>query len=281
MACSSTTHQYDRATLIKTHHPRKRFGQNFLRDEIIIDRIITAISPNKNDHIIEIGPGLGVLTEKLLPQVHKLDVIEIDRDLIPKLKNKFKDFKNLTIHSADALTFDFKKLVNEDQKLRIVGNLPYNISSPLLFHLISQLNAIKDMCFLLQKEVVERLCASSGIKSYGRLSVMVQYFCQATNLFIVPPEAFKPKPKVNSAMVHLIPHKKIPFIAKNIKVLENVVRLAFTQRRKTLQNALKKIILTESLSKIDIDPKKRPEQITIEQYVKISNFLVDHPIFSS
>jgi 16S rRNA (adenine1518-N6/adenine1519-N6)-dimethyltransferase len=248
--------------------PRKRFGQNFLQDKNIIQKIINAIAPKKGDHIVEIGPGLGALTTQLLPILKTMDVIELDRDLIPKLQAKCKDLGQLNIHQADVLKFDFKKL---DDHLRIVGNLPYNISTPLIFHLLKQLDGILDMHFMLQKEVVERLAATPSNKNYGRLSVMVQYFCQVTKLFAVTPRAFYPVPKVESALVRLIPHKKVSLLARNTTLLEKVVKTAFSQRRKTIQNSLKALITQQQLIELNIDPKLRAEQLSVDDFVKISN----------
>lgn len=249
-------------------YPRKRFGQNFLRDKDITAKIIAAISPKKNDQIIEIGPGLGALTTQLLPIVSEMSAVEIDRDLIPKLQASCKDLGILNIYQEDALKFDFCKL---GTTLRIVGNLPYNISTPLIFHLLDQIECVLDMHFMLQKEVVERLNALPGTKDYGRLSVMVQYFCEVTQLFTVKPQAFYPVPKVTSAVVRLIPHIKIPTPARDIKTLEKIVKQAFSQRRKIIQNSLKTIISAEQLSELNIDPKSRPEQLSVEDFVRISN----------
>ena len=251
--------------------PRKRFGQHFLRDETIIDRMMALIAPQSSQCFVEIGPGLGVLTQVLLPLVKHLDVIELDRDLIPQLKILCENLGDITIYQADALKFDFNVLVKTNEKLRAVGNLPYNISSQLLFHLLKYAEHIQDMYFMLQKEVVDRLVAQAGQKAYGRLGVMIQYYCEVEKLFDVLPEAFSPRPKVNSAFVKLVPHQTLPYQAKDFNKFAEVVKLAFMQRRKTLRNALKTIITTEQLEKIGIDPKLRPEQITIEQYVKIAD----------
>jgi len=258
---------------IKQHQPRKRFGQNFLQDEGIIAQIIAAINPHPGELMVEIGPGLGALATSLLPILQKLYVIELDRDLIPKLKQNCHDLGELIIHQADALVFDFAKLVDASQKLRVVGNLPYNISSPLLFHLLTFASNIKDMYFMLQKEVAERLSAKVGIKAYGRLSIMMQYYCKIEKLFDVPASAFHPQPKVVSSFVKLVPYKKLPAQAKDFNTFAEIVKIAFNQRRKTLRNALKAVISAEELEKIGVDPKLRPEQIKIEDYVKISNNL--------
>lgn len=255
------------------HHARKRFGQNFLQDQNIIQNIVQSITPKKEDHIIEIGPGLGALTQSLLPLIKHLDAIEIDRDLIPKLENLCKDADNLTIHEADALEFDFSSLKKDDSKLKIIGNLPYNISTPLLFHLIQYADVIENMHFMLQKEVVDRICAPVGIKAYGRLSVMLQYYCKVEKLFVVPPQAFKPQPKVDSAIIRLTPHEQKPFVANDVNVLEKVVKQAFSQRRKTLRNTLKELFNEDELKQLDINPQLRAEQLSVEDFVKLSNFL--------
>lgn len=254
------------------HKARKRFGQNFLKDERIIERIITCIAPKESDCLVEIGPGLGALTEPLLQQAGKLDVIEIDRDLIPVLKTQFFSFSGFNIHHGDALEFDFITL-KKDKPLRLVGNLPYNISTPIIFHLLKQPDIIEDMHFMLQKEVVERLAATPGGKDYGRLSIMAQYHCNVESLFIVPPHAFNPEPKVDSAIVRLTPHKQKPYIAQCEDKLAQVVREAFHMRRKTLKNNLKSLISSEELKELGINSALRPEKITLEEYVSIANTL--------
>lgn len=253
--------------------PRKRFGQNFLQDKNIIQKIIKAIAPKKTDHIVEIGPGLGALTIQLLPILKNMDVIELDRDLVPKLQTACRNLGELNIHQANALRFDFKKLVKNEHLLRIVGNLPYNISTPLIFHLLKQIDCICDVHFMLQKEVAQRLAAKPNNKNYGRLSVMVQYFCKVTKLFTVSSRAFYPVPKVESALVYLVPHKKISLPAKNISALEEIVKLAFNQRRKMIQNCLKGSVSKEQFSNLNISPKLRPEQLSVEDFVKISNII--------
>ncbi|MCB2427358.1 16S rRNA (adenine(1518)-N(6)/adenine(1519)-N(6))-dimethyltransferase RsmA [Methylophaga pinxianii] len=249
---------------------RKRFGQNFLHDEAVIADIIAAISPQPDQHLVEIGPGRGALTEWLLEDAGRLDVIELDRDLVPILQNQFNAAPNLYIHQADALEFDFKLLQQKDEKLRVIGNLPYNITTPLLFHLLDQATLIEDMCFMLQREVVERICAAPGSKSYGRLSIMIQYQCQAEQLFIVPPTAFDPPPKVESAIIYLQPRKS--FLGGNvcIKTLGSLVTQAFSQRRKTIANTLKNSVSLSALEVLGIDPKQRPETLSVEQYVALA-----------
>lgn len=254
-----------------SHQAKKRFGQNFLVDEDIIEKIILCINPKKEEALIEIGPGLAALTRHLLPKVKQLDVIEIDRDVIPELEKKCKGLGNLIIHQADALQFDFSKLIEEDKKLRIVGNLPYNISTPLLFHLINYAKNIADMHFMLQQEVVERICSAPDSKDYGRLSVMIQYYCQTEKLLIVPPEAFHPRPKIYSAIVRLKPWQEKPCVAKNIELFEKVVAQAFSMRRKTLRNTLKGLITEAELIQLNIDPQARAETISVQQFVAMAN----------
>lgn len=256
------------------HHPRKRFGQHFLHDTHIINRIVAAIDPQRDDHLVEIGPGLGALTHALLPHVSSMDAVEIDRDIIPKLKTSSEQYGHLVIHEQDALTFSLDSL-GKDHPLRIVGNLPYNISTPLIFHLLEQLNCIKDMHFMLQKEVVDRLSAHPGTKIYGRLSVMVQYFCQVKKLFTVAPGAFTPPPQVDSAVVRLIPHKECPHIAKSLPMLRNIVTTAFGQRRKTLRKSLSTLMSQDQWSIIDIDSQLRPEQLSVADFVAISNIVAE------
>jgi 16S rRNA (adenine1518-N6/adenine1519-N6)-dimethyltransferase len=253
------------------HQARKRFGQNFLQDQAIIDDILAAISPSENDHMVEIGPGQGAITAPLVDSGATIDVVELDRDLIPILEKKFSGKSNLTIHAADALNFDFSSLVSNDAPLRVIGNLPYNITTPLLFHLLDQAEHISDMCFMLQKEVVERICAQPGTKSYGRLSIMIQYYCEAELLFIVPPEAFDPIPKVDSAIIYLKPLAKPRGGDSDVSVLNKLVTAAFSQRRKTLSNTLKNIVSSEQILAVGLQPEQRAETVTIEQFVALAN----------
>ncbi|MDF2940173.1 MAG: ribosomal small subunit methyltransferase [Gammaproteobacteria bacterium] len=249
------------------HQARKRFGQNFLIDQSIIEGIIQCIRPESGENIVEIGPGCAALTKPLIEASGHISAIELDRDLIPKLKNEFGDKINLI--EADALKFDFSSL----KKMRLVGNLPYNISTPLLFHLMDYLAFIQDMHFMLQKEVVERIVASPGNKDYGRLSVMIQYFCQVEAVLEVPPEAFDPAPKVDSMVIRLIPYQSPPHPVKDIKLLEKVLQQAFNQRRKTLSNALKELISSEQIKRLGIDPSLRPEHLSIADFVALANSL--------
>ncbi len=255
------------------HRARKRFGQNFLHDQHIIDRIIREVAPKKDDHLLEIGPGQGALTEQLAESGARLDLIELDRDLAEHLCKQFRDHSNVHIHQQDVLKFDLKQLIVADKPIRIIGNLPYNISTPVLFHLLKYYKNIKDMSFMLQLEVVERLSAGVGDKNYGRLSLMLQYFCEAEKLFNVPAQAFTPQPKVNSAIVRITPHLKLPVPARDVDCLKIVVRTAFNQRRKTLKNSMKTLISKEVLDALDINIRLRPENLSLTDYVKISDAL--------
>ena len=254
-----------------THQARKRFGQNFLHDQQVIDRIIREIAPTSSDHLLEIGPGQGALTEQLAESGATVDCVELDRDLVEHLRHQYRDYDNVHIHQHDILKFDLNDLELSDKRVRIIGNLPYNISTAVLFHLVKYHEKIEDMSFMLQLEVVERMSASVGDKDYGRLSLMLQYFCQAQKLFDVSPQAFTPQPKVNSAIVRLTPHKALPITVKDTDCLKVVVRTAFNQRRKTLKNSLKTLISGSELSDLEIDMTLRPEKLTLTDYVKISD----------
>jgi len=262
------------------HKARKRFGQNFLHDHHVIDKIVKAINPKEDDNLVEIGPGQGAITEPLLQATGKLNVVELDRDLIPILRTKFFNYPGFNIHEGDALKFDFAQLVNEGDSIRIVGNLPYNISTPLIFHFLSYTDRhlVFDMHFMLQKEVVERLAAGVGTSDYGRLGIMAQYYCKVEPLFIVGPGSFNPPPKVDSAIVRLVPYKELPYPAKDVKVLQHVVRQAFSMRRKTLRNTLKTLVDADALQSLGIDPTIRPERVTLEQYVTIADYVVDNKV---
>ncbi len=256
-----------------THRARKRFGQNFLHDANILRNMVSAIAPKPDDTLVEIGPGKGALTFPLLRAVGKLQVIELDRDLIEPLREQAQSLGDLTIVNADALRFDFAALAAEIGPLRVIGNLPYNISTPLIFHLLAQADSIVDMHFLLQKEVVDRMAAAPGGKDYGRLSVMVQYHCQVQRLFGVGPAAFHPKPKVDSAFVRLTPIRTPPVAARELVTLETVVRQAFSQRRKTLRKSLRGLLDEQAFAATGIDPGSRPEQLPVEAFVRLANQL--------
>jgi 16S rRNA (adenine1518-N6/adenine1519-N6)-dimethyltransferase len=255
------------------HKARKRFGQNFLIDHGIIRDIVRAVHPQKQDNIVEIGPGKGAITQLLADSCDNLTVIELDRDLVPWLKVKFEKHPNFQLFQADALQFDFAQLIKNGQPLRIVGNLPYNISTPLIFHLLGYSDQVQDMHFMLQKEVVKRMAAQPGESAYGRLGIMVQYYCAVEDLFDVPPTSFDPAPKVDSAIVRLIPYKDLPYRATNIKTLENLVNVAFQQRRKTLRNALKQLLDADVLEQLPIDLSARAEEISLADFVATSNLL--------
>ncbi len=256
---------------MQPHKARKRFGQNFLHDTGVIQSIINAVYPREGENLVEIGPGLGALTSQLLPLAKKMQVIELDRDVIPHLERLCEGLGEMTITQADALQFDFSTLMQPDKKLRIVGNLPYNISTPLLFHLMEYTDQIQDMHFMLQKEVVDRMSAIPGNKSYGRLSIMLQYFCQVDKLFDVPPEAFDPAPKVDSAIVRLTPHKNLPIKVDCVKMYAKVVTMSFAHRRKTLRNNLKELLSGEQIEALGINPSARAETLTQQEFAVLSN----------
>lgn len=257
------------------HQARKRFGQNFLTDQNIIDKIISAVAPTPGQNLVEIGPGQGAITGPLLERCQRLNVVELDRDLVPLLEQKFRQYPGLHIHQGDALKTDFKQFYSDAHPLRIIGNLPYNISTPLLFHLLSFNEQIQDMYFMLQKEVVDRMAALPGEKHYGRLSIMVQYYCKVQPLFPVPPGAFRPVPKVESAIVQLRPYTELPYVAKDLKLLSKLVRTCFQQRRKTIKNSLKLFLDTAQLQcladDLQLDLRLRPENLGVEDFVRISN----------
>lgn len=254
------------------HQARKRFGQNFLTDTYIIQRIIATIKPAPGDNLVEIGPGQGAITGPLLASADKLQAVELDRDLARVLRQKFPPDSGFTLHEGDALAFDFASLATE-KPLRIVGNLPYNISTPLIFHLLSFGDCIGDMHFMLQKEVVERMAAEPGSKAYGRLSVIVQYHSTVMAVFTVPPGAFYPVPKVESAIVRLIPRHQPQPAASNLEFFHNLVRIAFQQRRKTLRNTLKQLPGDWDMAKITLDLSRRPETLSVTDFVHLSNEL--------
>ncbi|CAM2809074.1 16S rRNA (adenine(1518)-N(6)/adenine(1519)-N(6))-dimethyltransferase RsmA [Vibrio rarus] len=258
------------------HKARKRFGQNFLNDPYIIDGIVSSINPRPGQNLVEIGPGLGAITEPVGKLVDKLTVIELDRDLAERLRNHPQLSEKLTIHEGDAMRFDFTQLVKPDNKLRIFGNLPYNISTPLMFHLFEFHKDIEDMHFMLQKEVVNRLAAGPGTKAYGRLTVMAQYYCKVMPVLEVPPTAFIPPPKVDSAVVRLMPYEVLPHPAKDLKWLDRVCRDGFNQRRKTIRNCYRSLISTEVMEQLDINPSMRPENLTLKQFVDMANWLADN-----
>ena len=252
------------------HQARKRFGQNFLQDTRIITDIVNAVRPQPDDIVIEIGPGLAAITEPLARQLNQLHVCEIDRDIIAHLK-KQPFASKLVIYEGDVLNFDFRSIAG---RKKIVGNLPYNISTPLLFKLAEVADEVIDMHFMLQKEVVERMVAAPKTNAYGRLSVMLQYFFDMESLIDVPPESFIPAPKVDSAVVRMIPVAGRIGMAQDFAHFADLVRLAFHQRRKTLRNNLKGVASDEDLQAVSILPTQRAEEVAAEKYVALSNTLV-------
>ena len=265
------------------HTARKRFGQNFLHDTHVIQNIVAAICPQKEQFLLEIGPGLGALTEPVAEQIDRLTVLELDRDLAERLRHHPFLHQKLNVIETDAMQFDFaqlyasEKLAEEQQKIRVFGNLPYNISTPLMFHLFKFCDIIQDMHFMLQKEVVKRLCAAPNSKAYGRLTIMTQYFCQVMPVLEVPPSAFKPAPKVDSAVVRLIPHQQLSHAVKDLYWLNRVTAQAFNQRRKTLRNALSTLLSPENLTALSIDLNARAENLSIADYARLADWLADNP----
>lgn len=257
------------------HQARKRFGQNFLHDNNIIQKIVDSIAPTSEDHLVEIGPGQGALTKPLARSGAKLDCIELDRDLAGFLESQFADKSSVKIFQHDVLKFKLNNLATREKSLRIIGNLPYNISTPVIFHLLKSHHLISDMVFMLQLEVVQRLSASIGDKSYGRLGLMVQYFCEVEHLFNVPSAAFSPKPNVASAIVRLKPHNDFPLVAKDPECLQTVIRTAFNKRRKTLKNSLRDIISKTQLQSLPIDISLRPEKVSLSDYILLSDTITN------
>jgi len=254
---------------MSAHKAKKKFGQNFLVDEQIIADIIEVIRPELDDNMVEIGPGLGALTRPLVKRLNRLHVVEIDRDILARLENDYAKNK-LFIHAGDALEFDFSTL---PMPLRIVGNLPYNISSPLLFHFSTYADRIRDMHFMLQNEVVERMVAEPSTPEYGRLSVMLQYRFYMEKLLDVPPGSFRPAPKVDSAIVRMIPLPAEAIRVGDEAIFSNVVRAAFGQRRKTLRNTLRSFLAEDDFEKLDIDAQLRAENLGVDEFARISNYL--------
>ncbi|MDP2246639.1 MAG: 16S rRNA (adenine(1518)-N(6)/adenine(1519)-N(6))-dimethyltransferase RsmA, partial [Nitrosomonadales bacterium] len=254
------------------HIPKKRFGQNFLTDQAIIGSLIGAIAPKANDLMVEIGPGLGAMTQPLLAKLDHLHVVELDRDIVSWMQSHYPA-KKITIHNIDALKFDFSSIATStaNGKIRVVGNLPYNISTPILFHLLNNIGAITDMHFMLQKEVVERMVAEPSTPAYGRLSVMLQYRLQMEYLLTVPPDAFDPPPKVESAFVRAVPYDQPPYHALDENLFASIVLAAFGQRRKTLRNTLKGILDDTDFGVLGIDSQQRAENLSVASFVSIAN----------
>lgn len=251
------------------HKARKRFGQNFLVDDSIIFQIIHSIMPTPGEALVEIGPGLGAMTRPLLKAAKKMTVIELDRDLIAYLRS----LAGLTVINEDVLKVDLSQLSPEGIKLRVVGNLPYNISTPIIFHLLTSVDMIDDMHFMLQKEVIDRMAAQPGDSSFGRLSIMVQRYCEVVPLLEIPPESFDPAPKVMSQFVRLIPYNGNPYGIKDDKQFFDVVKEAFSMKRKMLRNNLKPLMTEDEIEALGIDPRIRAENLHIADFVKLSNYL--------
>lgn len=264
-------------TAFNMHRAKKRFGQNFLIDESVIQRIVDSINPEEEDAIIEIGPGLGAITKPLLKRVKELNVIELDKNVIPKLISNCALHGTPVIHQTDVLKFDFQKFqkkLAQKKLLRVIGNLPYNISTPVIFLLLENRDIIKDMHFMLQKEVVDRISAEPGNKVYGRLSVMVQTYFKTTPLFLVPSHAFSPAPKVESAILRLTPDNHFSSMVKDYSTYSIMVREAFAQRRKTLKNTLKNICTEDDIRAAGINPAQRAESLEVTDFLTLHNHLI-------
>lgn len=260
------------------HRPRKRFGQNFLVDDQVIDRIIAAIAPQPSETIVEIGPGRGALTRPLLASGADLHVVEIDRDLAATLPQQVIGLDSAHIHVGDALRVNFATLVPQaaESGIRVVGNLPYNISTPLLARLMDYTDVIRDMHFMLQHEVVKRMAAGPGGRDYGRLSILCQYHCQVVPLFNVPPEAFEPAPRVESGIVRLVPHARLPVEVEDYELFGRVVARAFSQRRKTLRNSLRAILTEAQIREAGVDPALRPEALDLQDYAQLTRVVAHY-----
>jgi 16S rRNA (adenine1518-N6/adenine1519-N6)-dimethyltransferase len=251
--------------------PRRRLSQHFLHERSIIDRITHAVDPKAHDHLVEIGPGLGALTAPLLAHCAHLDAVELDRTLALELKERFTHYPGLRIHLADVLSVDLTTLADDTQRLRIVGNLPYHISTPVIFHVLEHSSVIEDMHFMLQRELVERMVAPPGSRTYGRLSVMVQFRCRVDKLFEVGPGAFRPVPQVASAVVRLVPRMQPPVVVKDQRAFEQLVAHAFAKRRKTLRNSLKPLLTAEQICAAQVAPGDRPEALSLAQFAALAN----------
>jgi len=252
-----------------SHHPRKRFGQNFLHDTNTIDRIVAHFSPGPDDHVLEIGPGQAALSSRLSNRVERLQLVEIDRDLAAQLSQRFHDQGHVTVRVGDILKTPVTEIAG-GHKLRVIGNIPYNITTPIIFHLLDELSCISDIQLLMQKEVAERLRSQAGQKTYGRLSVAVQMQCRVETLMDISPLCFYPKPKVSSTLVRLTPLPATRIFPHNPKTLKNVLRAAFNQRRKTLRNSLKILINEEDLRNHGFDPQLRPECLSVGDFARLS-----------
>jgi 16S rRNA (adenine1518-N6/adenine1519-N6)-dimethyltransferase len=250
---------------------RKRFGQNFLHDPGTIQRILDAVAPRPGERLVEIGPGRGAITEGLLSAAGALDVVELDRDLIGPLRNRLAGLGELRIHQGDALAFDLCALTPDAASLRVVGNLPYNISTPLLFRFLDQAHCIRDLHLMLQREVVERIVAVPGGKTYGRLSVMVQTRCATERLFRIGPGAFTPAPRVESAFLRLHPYRPLPFPLDDPQLHGRLVAAAFAKRRKTLRNALDGLVAPGVIAGVGLDPSQRAETLQVADFARLAN----------
>lgn len=257
-------------------YAKKRFGQHFLHDPRVIARIVQALNPGPDDRVVEIGPGRGALTAPLLARIGSVEVVEIDRDVIDPLRAACGNAPGLRIHLGDALEFDFAALAADGRKLRLVGNLPYNISTPLLFHLLDQAHAVQDMLFMLQKEVVDRMAAGPGEADYGRLSVALAARAEVSHLFDVGPGAFNPPPQVDSAIVRLVPRPPA-FEVLDWAMFDRVVTTAFGQRRKQLGNSLRSLATHEHFAAAALDPHERAERLSAEDFARLANALVLRP----
>ncbi len=258
---------------MSSHQARKRFGQNFLQDQSVIQSIVSAIDPQQGDSVVEIGPGLCALTDPLMSRLKKMSVIEIDRDLIQRLETRYPDGA-LTISPSDVLTVDFNQFTTEPRSLRIVGNLPYNISSPLLFHLIDYLPIVKDQHFMLQKEVVDRMVAKPSTEFYGRLSVMLQLYYRMYSLFDVSPDAFNPPPKVTSSIVRMIPLKEDRVKPQNERIFARIVKESFAQRRKMIRKSLATYQI--DWETVRVSETARPEQLSVMDFIQIADYVYTH-----
>ena len=252
---------------------RKRFGQHLLTDTDTISDIVQAINPTSQQNLCEIGPGLGAITLPILQQARAMHAIEIDRDLSKELLEKCKKIGKLTLHQCDALKFDFNLIANLDQTIRLIGNLPYNISTPLLFYLLQFSDCIEDMHFMLQKEVVERVTALPGDSDYSRLSIMTQSYYKVENLFDIAPNMFSPPPKVTSSFMRLSPCDIGKTELLNRELFNKIIEFAFQQRRKTIKNNLSSMVSNKQLQQASIDPNQRPQEISIQQYIILTNLL--------
>jgi 16S rRNA (adenine1518-N6/adenine1519-N6)-dimethyltransferase len=254
-----------------THRPRKRFGQHFLHDPVVIGKIVAAVDPQPGQPLVEIGPGLGAITAPLLERAGALHVIEIDRDLAARLEADLGDRGELIVHNVDALRFDFASLADPGEALRLVGNLPYNISTPLLFRLLERRECIRDMHFMLQREVVGRMVAEVGSREYGRLTIMLAAWCRVERLFDIGPGAFRPPPRVHSSVVRIIPWLTPPFPVNDPAVFARLVNQAFSRRRKTLKNALEGLLSEPDIRAAGADPRLRPECVTPAMFAALAD----------